>query len=90
MCGGRRSGSAVGFSESWEVQSVGGRWCNAPVVSAGSSPGRRYRFSPYIAPQDNNTLRISAPAVAMTISRLPDLSVNAALRFCILSGAYRG
>src|SRR5438309_114229 len=50
----------------------------APVVSAGSSPGPRYRFSPYTAPHDNKTPRISAPAVAMTISRLPDLSVNAA------------
>ena len=69
--------SPAGFSESWEIQSVGGRWCKAPVVSAGSSPGPRYRFRPYTAPHDNNTLRISAPAVAMTISRLPDLSANA-------------
>src|SRR5207302_9483833 len=68
----------AGFSGSWEIQSVGGRWCKAPVVSAGSSPGPRYRFTPYTAPHDNNTLRISAPAVAMTISRLPDLSGNAA------------
>src|SRR5260370_40391814 len=68
----------AGFSESREIQSVGGRWCKAPVVSVGSSPGPRYRFSPYAAPHDNNALRISPPAVTMTISRLPDLSANAA------------
>ena len=70
--------------------SFSGRECKAPVVSAGSSPGPRYRFSPYTAPHDNNTLRISAPAVAMTISRLPDLSVNAAPLVLHPKRAYRG
>jgi hypothetical protein len=70
--------------------SFSGRECKAPVVSAGSSPGPRYRFSPYTAPHDNNTLRISAPAVAMTISRLPDLSVNAAPPVLHPKRAYRG
>src|SRR5256885_4549197 len=80
----------AGLSESWEIQSVGGRWCKAPVVSAGSSPGPRYRFRPYTAPHDNNTLRISAPAVAMTISRLPDLSANAAPPVLHPKRPYRG